>query len=91
MGFFFQPPLDKNRPLYAITPDLSRGSALKFNDTVTWRGIDLYRYIIDPVALQNISQSPQNCAYSAFGLSGTLNLSESVGGVRHFPAQFPPF
>lgn len=86
-GFFFQPPLQKDRPLYAITPDLSRGSALVFNDTVTWRGISLYRYIIDPAALLNISRSPPNCAFGAFGLSGTLNLSAFVGGVPIFASK----
>eukprot|EP00035_Acanthoeca_spectabilis_P025168 m.457158 g.457158 ORF g.457158 m.457158 type:complete len:588 (+) comp21209_c0_seq1:110-1873(+) len=78
-GLFFQPGIKKGQSLYSFTGDLGRSGSLSYNSTTTYNDVEVFRYIIPPEDFANVEESPSACAYSNFGMSGSLNMTTFVG------------
>lgn len=78
-GLFFQPGIKKGQTLYSFTGDLGRSGSLSYNSTTTYNDVEVFRYIIPPEDFANVEESPSACAYSNFGMSGSLNMTTFVG------------
>eukprot|EP00045_Choanoeca_perplexa_P014570 m.172565 g.172565 ORF g.172565 m.172565 type:complete len:562 (+) comp16720_c0_seq2:2532-4217(+) len=76
----FRPNIKSGESLYVFSDDLHRSSLLVHTDNVKTKGVDTFRFRIDPAGLNNASQTPYMCAFDAFQPSGTLNIQAFTGG-----------
>jgi len=85
-GSTFQRPLEKGGNLYAFVDVLYREVTIVNVDDleVSFKGINLLRYVIPANLMQNASLNPTNAAYYAFGDSGVLNLTHCSEGADIF-------
>jgi hypothetical protein len=76
---------------------VTRSAEVQFNNSVELLGIDLLRFGVakghhgdcglfqsssrSTEAFMNVSLNPNNCAYSAFGPSGVINMTAMIGGA----------
>mmetsp|Transcript_21130 Transcript_21130/g.62936 ORF Transcript_21130/g.62936 Transcript_21130/m.62936 type:complete len:597 (-) Transcript_21130:1730-3520(-) len=74
----FQPGITKETQLDVFVGDLGRSGHLVYNNSRTINGVTAYRFVLSPDDFANVKGVSGNCAYSNFGLRGTLNMTSLV-------------
>jgi len=83
-GVHFWPGISQDAIPKIFTSQLFRMIQMSSNSTVTFKGIELYKFEIPVVALQNSSVFPPNNAYYQFGQPGVMNLTSCQQGAPIF-------
>ncbi|XP_065348571.1 platelet glycoprotein 4-like [Cloeon dipterum] len=59
----FPPFLDEESKIYVYSTDLCRSLYLTYDKEIEHKGVNGYRYVVDPVQLGNVSSVPENYCY----------------------------
>uniref|UniRef100_A0A8C7F474 Platelet glycoprotein 4 n=1 Tax=Oncorhynchus kisutch TaxID=8019 RepID=A0A8C7F474_ONCKI len=85
-GSSFSPFLDKKKPLYFFSPDISRSVSAEYERSLNLKGIEVYRFKLPPLTLASPAVNPDNqcfCTDSVVSknctLAGVLDISSSRG------------
>ncbi|XP_034719883.1 platelet glycoprotein 4 isoform X1 [Etheostoma cragini] len=87
----FAPFVDKKKPLYFFTSDICRSVSAGFKESMDLKGIEVYRYTLQPNTLASPAENPDNqCFCKSFKttrnctLAGVLDVSSCKGGQPVF-------
>ncbi|XP_014063845.1 platelet glycoprotein 4 [Salmo salar] len=85
-GSSFSPFLDKKKPLYFFSPDISRSVSAEYERSLNLKGIEVYRFKLPPLTLASPAVNPDNqcfCTDSVVSknctLAGVLDITSSRG------------
>ncbi|XP_051544852.1 platelet glycoprotein 4-like [Myxocyprinus asiaticus] len=85
-GASFAPFLDKKKPLSFFSSDICRSISTVYEGTVDLKGIDVYRYVLPPEALESPVVNPDNQCYCTdtivtknCTMAGLLDISSCRG------------
>eukprot|EP00053_Salpingoeca_punica_P010396 m.93577 g.93577 ORF g.93577 m.93577 type:complete len:551 (-) comp15378_c1_seq1:281-1933(-) len=90
-GDSFKPLLKREDVLQVYTEDLLRSSDLIYESDTSYKGIDLYRYVLAPYSMMNATEYAPNCGFDNYGPTGVLNMTRSVSGNAPIFASKPFF
>ncbi|KAK5848969.1 hypothetical protein PBY51_008647 [Eleginops maclovinus] len=83
----FPPFLDKKKPLYFFSSDICRSVSAGFEQSLDLKGIEVYRYILQPNTLASPTVNPDNKCFCTnqettnnCTLAGVLDISTCQGG-----------
>lgn len=80
-GMGFPPPVLPSDIMPMFIPPMFRPVDLIFQQTVKFKGMNLYKFVIDNRELQNASVNPKNADWFQFGTPGLFNISTVLNGV----------
>nr|XP_020472452.1 platelet glycoprotein 4 [Monopterus albus] len=83
----FPPFLDKKKPLFFFSSDICRSVSASFEDSINLKGIEVYRYTLQPITMASPSVNPDNrcfCRNQKFtnncSIAGVLDISSCQDG-----------
>ncbi|KAF0029945.1 hypothetical protein F2P81_019050 [Scophthalmus maximus] len=83
----FPPFLDKKKPLYFFSSDICRSVSASFEESMDLKGIEVYRYALQPSTLASPAVNPDNRCFCAdpkttrnCTLAGVLDIRSCQGG-----------
>uniref|UniRef100_A0A8C7PVQ9 Platelet glycoprotein 4 n=1 Tax=Oncorhynchus mykiss TaxID=8022 RepID=A0A8C7PVQ9_ONCMY len=85
-GSSFSPFLDKKKPLYFFSPDISRSVSAEYERSLNLKGIEVYRFKLPPLTLASPAVNPDNQCFCTDSVvsknctsAGVLDISSSRG------------
>uniref|UniRef100_A0A8C7JBC4 Platelet glycoprotein 4 n=1 Tax=Oncorhynchus kisutch TaxID=8019 RepID=A0A8C7JBC4_ONCKI len=85
-GSSFSPFLDKKKPLYFFSPDISRSVSAEYERSLDLKGIEVYRFKLPTLTLASPAVNPDNQCFCTdyvvtknCTLAGVLDISSSRG------------
>ena len=73
-GYFFKPGIGKD-PIYVFVDFLYRSGYFSFNRTEMVKGIDVNRFTIPEIEMENATMNSDNADYYSYGPSGLFNMT----------------